>query len=279
VQLSKYVAAFAALTATFVVKTANATPHPLPFTYTYDTLGAGEVEVEQYVDLVPVYTKDPSGRPSYYLASQFQTEFEYGITDRLELGVYATLAPGSTNISTQNEPVLTEGTGVKERLRYRLFDEGVLPIDIGFYGELVENDIEFEIEAKILLEKRFGNLRIDANLWGEREWHWQANVQDWVINPTAGVTYQISPAIHVGAEFWMRGEWTDPPPIDPITGRSVRPFALGPHEFVGPTVLFELGKLWWANGFYLRVDDINRHPVVGDNYGPAWFRTVIGIGL
>jgi hypothetical protein len=272
VQLSKCVAALAALTATFVVKTANATPHPLPFTYTYDTLGTGEVEVEEYVDLVPIWSLTNNLKQSYYLATQFQTEFEYGITDRLELGIYATIAPGSTNINSLSEPLLTEGTGVKERLRYRLFDEGVLPIDIGFYGELVENDIEFEIEAKILLEKRFGNLRVDANLWAEREWHWSSTVQDWVINPTAGVTYQISPAIHVGAEFWMRGEWTDP------TTRP-RPFALGPHEFVGPTVLFELGKLWWSNGFYLRVDDFNHHPALNDNYGPVWFRTVIGIGL
>src|SRR5580704_17066852 len=72
---------------------ARANPRPLPFTYTYDTLPRGEGEVEQYVDMTPVQGLDPNGNRARYAASQLQTEFEYGITDRLELGLYVTLAP------------------------------------------------------------------------------------------------------------------------------------------------------------------------------------------
>ncbi len=60
----------------------TATPQPLPFTYVWETLPEGSLEVEQYVDYTPLKTVDPAtGSPTYVGVSQFQTEFEYGITD------------------------------------------------------------------------------------------------------------------------------------------------------------------------------------------------------
>jgi hypothetical protein len=38
----------------FMSSSASGTPRPLPFTYNYETLGEGELEVEQYVDLDPI---------------------------------------------------------------------------------------------------------------------------------------------------------------------------------------------------------------------------------
>ena len=36
-----------------LVATLLASPRPLPFSYTYDTLPKGAIEIEQYVDLSP----------------------------------------------------------------------------------------------------------------------------------------------------------------------------------------------------------------------------------
>ena len=36
-------------------------------------------------------------------------------------------------------PNMPEGTGVKQRLRYRFADAGRWPIDVAVYGEVVEN--------------------------------------------------------------------------------------------------------------------------------------------
>ena len=249
---------------------ARATPHPLPFTYTYDTLAKGEGEVEQYVDYTPTKALDAKGNPAWYGATQFQTEFEYGITDHLELGVYATFVPRPGDYT--NTATLTEGNGLKERLRLRIADENVLPIDIALYGELVENDIEFEIEAKIILQKRFGRLRIASNLWAEREFYYGLNQQDWVVNPTLGLTYEITPSFHLGVEGWMRAEFPTPAP-------QPRPFNVGPHEYVGPAVLFNLGRLWWSTGVYARVDDTERTLQPADAYGPVWVRSIVGINL
>jgi hypothetical protein len=250
----------------------SANPMPLPYTYTYPTLPKGDAEVEQYVDLTPVKAYDPNGNVQPYLASQMQTEFEYGITDHLELGLYIAFQPpapaGYTDTAT-----LTEGTGAKERLRYRFAEEGELPIDLALYGEVVEFGDELELEGKILLQKRFGDLVIAANLWGEveKEYASPANEVDWVANPTLGATYQVTPVFHLGVEGWMRGEWP--------SSKPPRAFELGPHEFVGPTFMLNFGRIWWSTGAYLRVDDIQHTMAPLDNYGPVWVRTIIGFGL
>lgn len=253
--------------------TARATPQPLPFTYVYQTLPEGDLEVEQYVDLAPVRVQSATtGASQIYLASQFQTEFEYGITDRLELGLYATFQPTPGSGTFVQTPTLTEGDGVKERLRLRLAEEGQWPVDVALYGELVENDHEFEIEAKVILERRIKNLRIVANLWAEREWYY-TNEADWVINPTLGVTYQVTPMFHPGIESWLRAEFPSPAP-------ATRTFDLGPHVYVGPTAMLNFGKLWWSTGVYVRATDFTHSLEPGvDSFGPLWVRTVIGLAL
>ena len=259
----------AAMTLTSFASRAN--PRPLPFTYNYETLGEGEGEIEQYVDMTPVSAHNEVGKLVTYAAMQYQTEFEYGITDHLELGLYLAFQPYPTGLT--ETATLTEGTGAKERLRYRFAEEGELPVDFALYGEVVEFGNELEFEGKILLQKRFGDLILAANLWGEVEQEYVNNVGqvDWVANPTLGATYQLTPVVHLGVEGWMRGEWPN--------GNPPRTFALGPHEFVGPTFMLDFGRIWWSTGAYLRVDDID-HPMTPlDNYGPVWIRTIIGFGL
>jgi hypothetical protein len=251
---------------------ATANPMPLPYTYVYSTLPKGEAEIEQYVDLTPMKALSvASGNPVTYLASQFQTEFEVGITDRLELGLYLAFQPYPTGLT--ETATLTEGTGAKERVRYRFAEEGDLPIDLAIYGEVVEFANELEFEGKILLQKRFGDLILAANLWGEVEQEYGDSVGqvDWVANPTLGATYQVTPVVHLGLEGWMRAEWP--------SGNPPRAFALGPHEFVGPTFMLNFGRVWWSTGAYLRVDEIEHTMAPLDNYGPVWVRTIIGFGL
>jgi hypothetical protein len=254
---------------------ARATPQPLPFTYVYETLPKGSLEVEQYVDFTPVTVLSATtGQPVRYGASQFQTEFEYGITDRLELGLYATFAPtgSAASYAPSSLPTLTEGNGVKERLRLRFAEEGQWPLDTAVYCELVENEREFEIEAKIILQRRIRALRIVANLWGEREYEFSANQADWVINPTLGLTYQVTPMFHPGVESWLRAEFPDQAP-------AVRPFNLGPVAYVGPTAMLNFGPVWWATGAYFRVSDFNRVLQPGDAFGSLWIRTIIGLSF
>jgi hypothetical protein len=267
-----------------ITETASATPRPLPFTYNYETLGEGELEVEQFADLTPVKVIPASGNSlgEFVLASQFQTEFEYGITNHLELGLYLTLAPSPPGGNFPTTPVLTEGNGVKERLRYRLFDEGVLPIDVGLYGELTENDHEFEIEAKIILQKRIRNLRIAANIVGEHEWYYASPQQDWIFDPSAGITYEVTPVFQPGIDSWMWLEHTNSYGYVPVAGTPT-PLNLRPNVYVGPAILLNFGKFWWSTGAYLRVTNIGYQMVAtqsgGDSFGAVWFRMMVGISF
>jgi len=250
-----------------------ANPRPLPFTYQTETLPAGSAEVEQFVDLVPTRAQDAvTGESVRYIGTQFQTEIEYGITDKLEVALYLTFVPSpGPTVSPNTLPVLSLGNGAAQRLRYRLADPGAWPIDVALYGEITENEREIELEAKILLQRRVGAWRFMANLWGEREFYFDGK-REWVLNPTLGATVELSPRFHVGAESWMRSEYLD-------SGGGPRAFNLGPHVFVGPAFMANLGKLWWTAGVYGRVTDAERATQPGDAFGRLWIRTIVGFSL
>ena len=254
-------------------ETGHANPRALPFTYTTDTLPAGGVEIEHYVDLVPLRAISPaSSRPQWYLPAAFQTEIEIGLADRLELGLYMTFVPDAGEQLASKALFPGVGNGLKQRLRYLLADPDAWPIDVGVYGELVENEREIEIEAKLLLGKRLGRLRIAANLSGELELYFSEQ-RELVINPSLGATYEITPSFHLGLDSWLRGEY----PRNPAP--AMRSFGLGPQAYLGPAVMMNLGKLWWAVGAYARVTDVGHDLQPGEPYGPIYVRSMIGYEL
>src|SRR5438552_4775737 len=156
---------------------ALANPRPLPFTYPYETLAQGSLELEQFVDISPVLAEDSLGAREWTAAYVLTSEVEFGITDRLELGIYfvALTEPGEAGLTFD---------GIKQRLRYRLLDSGDWPIDVSVYGEIAELHDEIELEAKINLQRRFGPARVMVNLWGEREQNYKGGGV-WILNPTA----------------------------------------------------------------------------------------------
>jgi hypothetical protein len=255
----------------FVGSAAHATPRTFPFTYNYETLPEGSAELEIYGDISPVKALSAStGAPAWYGATQFQAELEYGLLDRLELGLYVTFVPRPGDSLTQ-VATLTEGNGLKQRLRLRLAEAGEWPVDIGLYGEVAENDSEVELEAKVIVQRRIGKVRAVANLWGEREFYYTPE-KDWVLNPTLGAAYEISPKVQPGIEGWMRVEFPDSAP-------SPRPFNVGPHVYAGPTLLLNFGRIWWSNGIYLRCSNFGRSPAPGDSFGAVWARSIVGFDL
>jgi hypothetical protein len=261
---------------------ASANPRALPFTYTTDTLAPGQVEFEQTVDLTPLNSRTSTGGYGSYLASQFLTEFEIGVADRLELALYLTFVPtvNANVIEPQFQAIMPEGNGAKQRIRYTLAPLGEWPVDVGLYGELSENEHELEFEGKILLQRRVGKLRVDANLWAEYELYYarqsDGSIQrDVVLDPTLGATYEITPKLSVGIDSWMRGEY----PTNLVNAPATRPFALGPEYYVGPAVMMSFGKIWWTVAAYARVTDFDETPPEGSYFGRVWFRTMFGYNL
>lgn len=256
----------------FTGGSARANPRPLLFTYQHEQLGEGATEVEQFVDFVPVRARSgTTGDPVWYGVTQFQTEFEHGLGNRLELGLYLSFVPAGAS-GFASIPRGTEGTGLKQRLRYQLAPTGDWPVDVGVYGEIAENEREVELEAKLILQRRFGPLRLIANATAEQEVYYDGG-EDFVADPSAGATFEITPSVQPGIEWWMRAEYPEK------NAPSPRPFALGPHHYVGPTLLLEFGDLWWSTGVYLRVSNMRHTLRPGEGFGNVWVRTVIGLGL
>lgn len=259
--------------ALLLARPAHANPRALPFTYTTDTLPAGGVEIEQYVDLVALEAISPAtSQNEWYVPSALQTEIEIGLAERLELGLYATFVPDPGEQYASKALFPGTGNGLKQRLRYIFATPGTMPVDLGVYGELVENEREIELEAKVLLQRRFDRLRIAANVSGEYELYY-SHQRELVLNPSAGVTYEVSPSFHVGLDTWLRGEY----PRNPRPPRRV--FGLGPAVYVGPAVMTNFGKLWWAVGAYARVTDPSHDLQPGEPYGPIYVRSMIGYEL
>ena len=258
--------------------TASANPRPLPFSYPYETLPGGKLEVEQYVDFTPVRVprENPDGTLDgvFGMRSVLQTELEYGITDRIELGWYFLFRQGAT----AGTPFL-RFAGVKQRLRVRLAEAGEWPIDVGLYAEVAELDDELEFEEKILLAKRFGPVNVVANLWVEQEYYFQTGDTKYLYNPTAGVSYELSPKIVAGLEYWSRGRFDSANDKNDVMDAGASEAPTRTHHYLGPTFLAQQGKVFFSLGAYLRLDGLADGAKVGDPFGKVWIRSLIGVEL
>lgn len=262
----------------FLSPPAFATPRTLPFSYPNETLHKGDLEVEEYTDVYPLrVAADPTGAtPGNLWAPEYrlQTEFEYGIADRVELGLYqvfeAAPVPGGDNAFSFD--------GLKWRVRTRLAEPGELPVDIGLYLELETMHDELALEGKVNLQRRLGRVRLLANLSAEEAWvrpldtksHGRA--AEFIINPSAGASFEVTPTFQPGLEYWARGQLSSSgdTPQDRDNSRV--------HHFLGPTSHLNFGRMWWTAGLYFHLNSL-RTPNPGDAYGPVWFRSVIGLDL
>jgi hypothetical protein len=254
---------------------ALANPHPLPFSYPYQTLPKGKIEVEEIADLVPMRvareSEDGTRDAVTSLRSRLQTELELGITDRLELGLYFQFQQGATS----DTPAM-RFDGLKQRLRYRFAEEGDWPVDVGVYFEVAEFHNEVEIEQKLLLSRRFGYLTAVTNLWVEQEYYFQADEWKLLYNPTAGAHYEFSPNFMLGLEYWARGRFDE---SEAAAGATTSDSPTGARHFLGPTVLLQSGEAWWSTGFYARLDNLGEALQPEDPYGKVWIRTKVGLGF
>ncbi len=257
---------------------AAANPHPLPFSYPYQTLAKGKIEIEEIADLIPMRVSrerlDGTRDAITAVRSELQTELEIGITDRLELGLYFDFKQGAS----AETPAMRFG-GIKQRLRYRFAEEGDLPVDLGVYFELAEYYNEVEIEEKVFLSRRFGYLTAVCNLWVEQEYYFQDQQWKLIYHPTVGGVYELSPNFMLGLEYWAHGRFDKGESGDSATGQDDGQSLTGGRHYLGPTVLLQLGEAWWSTGVYARLDHLGDATKVDDPYGKVWIRTMVGLGF
>jgi hypothetical protein len=239
---------------------AAANPKKLPFSYGTATMPEGGMEIEQYVDVIPlrVLRENDDGTLDAVWSTRYvlTQEFELGLTERVELGVYLQ----SRQSAELGAPFHFDG--IKQRARFRISDPATWPIGLAGYLEVAELQGEVEIEEKLLASWRRGPLEVVGNLWVEQEYYFADEEWKHVYNPTLGATWELSPRATVGLEYWARGRF------DADTTTS---------HYVGPTVMASRGEHWIAVGAYARVDASEIE--VGDPDGRLFVRMILGIGL
>ena len=251
---------------------AHANPKALPFTYGTRTTATGGLEIEQYVDAIPMRLArelpDGSAQSTVVPRYALQTELEYGLTDDVELGFYLAFRQSASI----DAPVL-RFQGIKQRVRWR-FSPPCWPVQMAAYGEIAEFNDEIELEEKLILERRFGAVTALANLWIEQEWYFVTDETKYIYNPTVGVTWEPHPRVQLGAEYWARGRF-DSAGDQMATDETPS----GARHYAGPTVRLLGGEHWLAVGAYVRLDHLGRATPVDDAYGRVWVRLIAGIGI
>lgn len=203
-RLTLFVCALVALAG---AATAQAQIDPWEFeVYPYQTEGPGVLELESLNSVVPNgHAQGGVGTSAGTYPSQgmYRTSIEmtYGLTEHLEAAAYLDLArPNGASF---------QYAGSKYRLRGRLFEQGELPVDLGWYAELEWHrvpqfdDVPLEFELRPIIEKDFGRLEIDLNpIFEKAIFLGPDRNQGFAFGYAMGVYYNWIRKISPGVEFY-----------------------------------------------------------------------------
>ncbi|MFO0751815.1 MAG: hypothetical protein U0411_00635 [Thermodesulfovibrionales bacterium] len=229
--MKKIALGIALIVGLFQAAIAGADQKSYVWTYEYQTLPKGGVEVEYWLTMK---TKDThqEGDTDY----QHQIELEYGITDKWDIALYQKFGQeGSDSLKYE---------GFKVETRYRLGERGKYFVDPLLYLEFASNVGEREtLEGKLILAKDIGKLNIAYNQIAEVELGEGKVEHEYAV----GASYLVHHSLRVGIEG--KGSYTER------------------EHAIGPTLSWNSGRFWAALGaaFGLneRTDDRQVRLIVG----------------
>jgi hypothetical protein len=166
------------------------------FTYTYEATTApkGTIEFENWVTWKA--SRGSGGNKNQF---DFRHELEFGLTDKLQLGLY--LSDWSVTRSGGKTESIWKNVGAE--FIYNLTNPTTDFLGSALYGEVKIGDELFVLEGKLLLQKNFGPWVIAYNATLEAEWEGAGyDEQVGEVKQTLGVSYQVSPNFTVGAEMF-----------------------------------------------------------------------------
>jgi hypothetical protein len=113
-----------------------------------------------------------------------------------------------TNTTEETAPgTLTSAVswkGFSNEWKWKLMDPVADPVGLALYGEVTYNTNGFELEPKVLFDKRLGKCLLAANLVTEFEFEAEADEAELEeISPELdlGLTYELAKGFHAGLEF------------------------------------------------------------------------------
>ena len=209
------------------------------WTYEYQTMEAGEVELEHYLTLS---TPLPDSFENV-TSTEHNIEIEVGMTDRFDFSIYQVIkqAPESS----------LQYSGYKLRFRYRLGEKGDYLMDPLIYFEYKGKPdfSEHGYEGKLILAKDFGNINLSINPVIEYEYEnseWESELKY-----NTGISYRLNGILKIGLE--ARG------------GEN--------GHYVGPVISHGTGKAWIALGSAFALTEIKNYKP------EMMIRMILGINL
>jgi hypothetical protein len=165
------------------------------FTYSYETttMPKGAMELESWVTWKTDKESDPD-----FERFDIRNEFEYGLTDRLQLAYYFADLRYEESATESGK---TEFYDVAFEAIYNLTDPNTTPFGSAIYGEIKGSDDFIELEGKFLLQKNIGQWMMVYNIGGEIEWEDDYQNDEAELMQSAGIAYQIDTSWSVGAEI------------------------------------------------------------------------------
>ncbi|MEQ1860256.1 MAG: hypothetical protein ABMA13_09990 [Chthoniobacteraceae bacterium] len=196
------------------------------YVYSYETLTApkGSKEYEQWVTWRHRDIQGGDDRDRW----EFRHEFEFGLTERLQLGIYVADWQYDEDDSEGHE-FRFQKSGFD--LIYNLTNPNTDLIGSALYGEFLVGEDLIKTEFKLLLEKRFGRLGIVYNAILEAEWEGgEYHDETGEFIQTFGVSYDLSKSVSVGVEARHVIEMPDWENTEPAV------------FYVGPNVSYRHGR-------------------------------------
>lgn len=189
------------------------------WTYAYQTMPKGDLELEHYLDWVAADIAERS--VTSFWRQQF--EIEYGLSERWDISIYQVFKQENSGTFKYDQ--------LKLRIRYRLFDFGQLPLDPLLYLEWKRPSAAQKpnvLEGKIILARDFEKLNVAVNLIAERAF---ARNEKTKFEYTAGMRWEFKPVFQAGLE-------------------TIGNFESGPENKIslGPTISLARGEVFMTLG-------------------------------
>lgn len=187
------------------VLSASANERRFAFTYEATTAPKGTVELENWVTWRHTDAADGDDSDVF----RFRHELEFGVTDRLQVGLY--MLDWQYNDKAVDKKTEWLGSGVE--VIYNLTNPTTDFIGSALYGEVLVGHDSLKVEGKLLLQKDFGALRIAYNAIIEAEWEGEEfgnfSEENGEFAQTLAVSYDVSKSFSVGAEVLHEIELPD----------------------------------------------------------------------
>lgn len=136
------------------------------FTYTYQStvINKNQKEIEFWSTL-------KTGKTNFYSRLDNRLEYEIGLGNNIQTAFYLNQSMVTRSIEVENTKSLKSENKISfsNEWKWKLLDPVADPVGIALYGELGVGGKEYELESKLIIDKKIHNLIIATNFIYELE--------------------------------------------------------------------------------------------------------------